>query len=276
MTRYDLHCHSTRSDGLLSPADVVRRAAGRGVDVIALTDHDAVAGLDEAREASRETGVMFVAGSELSVTWRDTTVHIVALGIDPRDARLAAGLESVRQGRDARARRIGASLAEAGIDDTFEGALTYVTSERLISRTHFARHLIDKGHARDMKDAFKRFLTAGKPGHVPHAWATLSQAIDWIHGAGGQAVIAHPGRYKLTHAGLREMVREFRDIGGHGIEVVSPSHTRAQYDEFAALARVCGLKASCGSDFHGPGESRFDFGELPPLPSGVEPIWTGW
>jgi predicted metal-dependent phosphoesterase TrpH len=276
MTRYDLHCHSTRSDGLLSPADVVRRAAGRGVDVIALTDHDEVAGLDEAREASRETGVMFVAGSELSVTWRDTTVHIVALGIDPRDARLAAGLESVRQGRDARARRIGASLAEAGIDDTFEGALTYVTSERLISRTHFARHLIDKGHARDMKDAFKRFLTAGKPGHVPHAWATLSQAIDWIHGAGGQAVIAHPGRYKLTHAGLREMVREFRDIGGHGIEVVSPSHTRAQYDEFAALARVCGLKASCGSDFHGPGESRFDFGELPPLPSGVEPIWTGW
>ena len=276
MTRYDLHCHSTRSDGLLSAADVVRRAAGRGVDVIALTDHDEVAGLDEAREAARETGVTFVAGSELSVTWCDTTVHIVALGIDPADARLAAGLEGVRQGRDARARRIGASLAEAGIDDAFEGALTYVTSERLISRTHFARHLIDKGHARDMKDAFKRFLTAGKPGHVPHAWASLSRAIEWIHGAGGQAVIAHPGRYKLTHAELREMVREFRDVGGEGIEVVSPSHTSAQYDEFAALARVCGLKASCGSDFHGPGESRFDFGELPPLPSGVEPIWTGW
>lgn len=276
MTRYDLHCHSTRSDGLLSPGDVVRRAAGRGVDVIALTDHDEVAGLDEAREASRETGVAFVAGSELSVTWRDTTVHVVALGIDPGDARLAAGLEGVRQGRDARARRIGASLAQAGIDDAFEGALTYVTSERLISRTHFARHLIDKGHARDMKDAFKHFLTPGKPGHVPHVWATLSQAIGWIHGAGGQAVIAHPGRYKVTHAELRELVREFRDVGGEGIEVVSPSHTSAQYDEFAALARVCGLKASCGSDFHGPGESRFDFGELPPLPSGVEPIWSGW
>ena len=276
MTQYDLHCHSTRSDGLLSPTDVVRRAAARGVDVLALTDHDELAGLDEARVAAHECGIRLIDGCELSVTWRSTTIHVVALGIDAGHAALADGLDEVRRGRDARARRIGESLADAGIPDAFEGALAYVTSARLVSRTHFARHLIDKGHARDMKDAFKRFLTAGKPGHVPHAWATLSQAIDWIHGAGGQAVIAHPGRYKLTHAGLREMVREFRDIGGHGIEVVSPSHTRAQYDEFAALARVCGLKASCGSDFHGPGESRFDFGELPPLPSGVEPIWTGW
>ena len=276
MTNYDLHCHSTRSDGLLSPGEVVRRAAGRGVEVIALTDHDEIAGLDEAREAARETGLTFITGSELSVTWHDTTIHVVALGIDPRNAALIEGLEAVRQGRDARARRIGASLAQAGIEDAFEGALTYVTSERLISRTHFARHLIHKGHARDMKDAFKRFLTAGKPGHVPHAWATLSQAIGWIHGAGGQAVIAHPGRYKLTHAELRKVVREFRDLGGEGLEVVSPSHTSAQYNEFATLARVCGLKASCGSDFHGPGESRFDFGELPPLPTCVEPIWAGW
>jgi len=276
MLRYDLHCHSTRSDGLLSPSDVVRRATERGVDVLALTDHDEVAGLDEAREAAREGGLTFIEGSELSVTWRGSTVHIVALGIDARDPVLTEGLESVRQGRDARARRIGESLAQAGIEDAFAGALGYVTSERLISRTHFARHLIDRGHARDMKDAFRRFLTAGKPGYVPHAWATLAQTIGWIHGAGGQAIIAHPGRYKLTHAEMRALVHEFRDLGGDALEVVSPSHTSAQYGEFAALARACGLKGSCGTDFHGPGESRFDFGELPPLPAGVDPVWSAW
>jgi predicted metal-dependent phosphoesterase TrpH len=276
MPRYDLHCHSTRSDGLLSPTDVIRRAAGRGVDVIALTDHDELAGLAEARVAAREAGIALVDGSELSVTWQDGTVHIVALGIDPENAALADGLDAVRTGRDARARRIGESLGQAGIPDAFEGALAYVTSERLISRTHFARHLIDAGHARDMKDAFKRFLTAGKPGHVSHAWATLAQAVEWIHGAGGQAVIAHPGRYKITPAELRALIAEFRDLGGDAIEVISPSHTNAQYAEFAGLARKFGLKASCGTDFHGPGESHFDFGDLPMLPEGIEPVWRDW
>ena len=273
MIRYDLHCHSTRSDGLLCPADVVRRAAERGVDVLALTDHDELAGLDEARDAAREAGVTFVAGSELSVTWRGNTVHIVALGIDAANDALARGLEAVRAGRDVRARRIGEALAGAGIPDAFEGALAYVTSERLISRTHFARHLIDAGYARDMKDVFRRYLTSGKPGYVPHAWATLPDAVAWIHAAGGTAVIAHPGRYKLTSTELRELVAEFRDVGGEAIEVVSPSHTPAEYTEFATLARAFGLKASCGTDFHGPGESRF---ELPPLPVGVAPVWSGW
>lgn len=276
MTRYDLHCHSTRSDGLLTPSEVVRRAAGRGVSVLALTDHDEVAGLAEARVAAREAGVQFIEGSELSVTWRDHTVHIVALGIDPENSLLANGLANVRTSRDARARRIAQSLAASGIPDALEGALAYVTSERLISRTHFARHLIDAGHARDMKQAFKRFLTTGKPGYVPHTWATLSDAVGWIHAAGGQAVIAHPGRYKLTDVELRALVNEFRDLGGDALEIVSPSHTPAQYAEFAALARAFGLKASCGTDFHGPGESRVDFGELPPLPLGVDPVWSAW
>ena len=276
MTRYDLHCHSTRSDGLLTPADVVRRAALRGVEVLALTDHDELAGLGEARDAARDAGIRFVDGCELSVTSHGTTVHVVALGIDAQEPALAGGLERVRASRDARARRIGESLAEAGIADAFEGALVHVTSERLISRTHFARHLIDAGHARDMKDAFKRFLTAGKPGYVPHDWATLPEAIGWIHGAGGQAVIAHPGRYPLTPTEVRSLFGEFRDLGGDAIEVVSPSHTSAQYDHFAALARTFGLKVSCGTDFHGPGESRLDFGELPPLPAGVDPVWSGW
>jgi predicted metal-dependent phosphoesterase TrpH len=276
MLRYDLHCHSTRSDGLLSPADVIRRAASRGVDVVALTDHDEVAGLDEARAAAREAGVTFIEGSELSVTWHGDTVHIVALGIDPANAELVAGLESVRNGRDSRARRIGDALERAGIPDAFDGALGFVTSERLISRTHFARYLVQTGHVRDMKDAFKRYLTAGKPGHVPHAWASLADVVGWIHGAGGQAVIAHPGRYKLTPSGLRALVAEFRDLGGDALEVLSPSHTSAQFAEFAALARTHGLKGSCGTDFHGVGESRLDFGDLPPLPAGVEPVWSAW
>jgi predicted metal-dependent phosphoesterase TrpH len=276
MTRYDLHCHSTLSDGLLTPSEVVRRAAARGVAVLALTDHDEVAGLAEARVAAREAGVQFIEGSELSVTWRDHTLHIVALGIDPENSLLANGLETVRTTRDARARRIAQSLAASGIPDALEGALAYVTSERLISRTHFARHLIDAGHARDMKEAFKRFLTTGKPGYVPHTWATLSDAVGWIHAAGGQAVIAHPGRYKLTNVELRALFTEFRDLGGNALEVVSPSHTPAQYAEFAALARAFGLKASCGTDFHGPGESRLDFGELPSLPAGVDPVWSAW
>jgi 3',5'-nucleoside bisphosphate phosphatase len=276
MTRYDLHCHSTLSDGLLTPSQVVRRAAERGVDVLALTDHDEVAGLAEARVAAREAGVQFVAGSELSVSWQDSTVHVVALGIDAESATLVRGLEHVRTSRDARAQRIGESLAAAGIPNALEGALAYVTSERLISRTHFARHLIDAGHARDMKDAFKRFLTTGNPGHVPHTWASLPDAVDWIHAAGGQAVIAHPGRYKLTRAELRALVGEFRDLQGDALEIVSPSHTPAQYAEFATLARAFGLKGSCGTDFHGPGESRLDFGELPPLPAGVDPVWSAW
>ena len=276
MRRYDLHCHSTRSDGVLTPAEVMRRAAGGGVDVIALTDHDEVAGLDEARVAAREVGLEFIDGCEISVTWEGDTVHVVALGIDPANAALGEGLAKVRAGRDARARKIGEALERAGIHGAFEGALAYVTSERLISRTHFARFLIETGHVRDMKDAFKRYLAAGKPGYVPHAWASLAEAVAWIHGAGGQAVIAHPGRYRLTPTGLRTLTAEFRDLGGDALEVVSPSHAPAEYASFAALARSHGLKGSCGTDFHGPGESRFDFGELPPLPAGVDPVWSDW
>ena len=276
MTRYDLHSHSTRSDGLLSPAEVVRRAAARGVDVLALTDHDELAGLAEASDAAREAGIAFIAGAELSVTWRDTTLHVVGLGIDPDDDALAGGLEDVRHGRDARARRIGEALAQAGIPNAFEGALGYVTSERLMSRTHFARYLIEAGYARDMKDVFRRYLSKGNPGYVVHAWPSLAQAVEWIHGAGGQAVIAHPGRYKIDRGERRALFEAFRDLGGDAIEVVSPSHDAAQYREFANTARTFGLRGSCGTDFHGEGESHVDFGDLPPLPPGVDPVWQAW
>jgi hypothetical protein len=276
MHRYDLHCHSTHSDGLLTPAAVVARAAERGVDVLALTDHDELSGLAEARDAARKAGVTLICGSELSVSWDGITVHIVALGIDPANATLSEALSGIRSGRSTRARRIGDALADAGIQGAYEGAMRYVTSERLVSRTHFARYLVEAGHAREIKDVFARYLTPGKPGHVAHQWATLSQAVGWIHAAGGQAVIAHPGRYPVGARELRRLLTEFRDTGGDAIEVVSPSHTRAQYAEFATHARILGLRASCGSDWHGPGESSMELGALPDLPAGVVPVWRDW
>ena len=276
MLRYDLHCHSTCSDGLLSPAALVCRAAQRGVDVLALTDHDEVSGLAEARATAQATGIRLVDGAELSVSWRDVTLHVLGLGIDPRCPVLVDGLAAIREGRSRRAERIGAALASAGIQGAYEGAMRYVTSERLVSRTHFARFLVDAGHVRDMKEVFKRFLVPGKPGHVPHAWATLSDAIDWIHSAGGQAVLAHPGRYKVSSHDMRELLSAFHDIGGDGIEVLSSSHTPEQYTQFARFARVFGLRASLGSDYHGPGESWVDLGDMPPLPAGLTPVWKDW
>lgn len=276
MPRYDLHCHSTRSDGLLSPADLVRRAASRGVDVLALTDHDEVCGLAEARAACDEVAIRFIDGTELSVSWGDITVHVVALGIDPECATLLAGLARIREGRASRAKRIGVALASAGIENAYDGAMAYVTSERLISRTHFARFLVEKGHARDTRDVFSRFLVRGKPGYVAQHWATLDEAVSWIHTAGGQAVLAHPARYKVDGPGMRELLGQFRDLGGDAIEVLSSSHTVEQFAEFARHARVFGLLASSGSDYHGPGESWVDLGDMPPMPAGVTPVWQHW
>ena len=276
MRRYDLHCHSTRSDGLLAPAEIVRRAASRGVDVLALTDHDEIAGLAEAQEAASETALTFVCGSELSVSWEDLTIHVIALRIDPAHAGLIAGLQTIRAGRESRGRRIAAALAASGIPGAWDGARRYVTNERLISRTHFARFLVEAGYARETKDVFKRYLAPGLPGHVEHAWATLPDAIGWIHAAGGDAVLAHPGRYNVTPAGLKWLLADFRDAGGDAIEVLSPSHTAAQVAQFASIARAYGLRGSMGSDYHGPGESMIDLGDLPQLPAGVTPVWQNW
>jgi hypothetical protein len=254
----------------------VRRAAQRGVDVLALTDHDETNGLAEARAAAAESGIRLVDGAELSVTWRDTTLHVVALGIDSGDPTLADGLATIRDGRSVRAQRIAEGLAAAGIPGAYEGAMKYVTSERLVGRTHFARYLVEAGYVKEVRDVFKRYLTQGKPGYVGHQWATLTQAVHWIHAAGGVAVLAHPGRYKVSASALRELLGEFRDTGGDGIEVMSSSHTPAQTGEFARHARVFGLLASSGSDYHGPGESRVDLGDMPPLPAGVTPVWRDW
>ena len=276
MLRYDLHSHSTHSDGLLAPAALVRRAAKRGVDVLALTDHDELSGLAEAQAEADETHLRLIPGAELSVSWRELTLHVLGLRLDAQCPALCDGLAAIRAGRTERARRIGEALAKAGIPDAYEGARKFVTSERLISRTHFARFLVDAGHVREMRDVFKRYLVRGKPGHVEHAWAKLPEAIGWIHAAGGQAVLAHPGRYAVSPTALRELLAEFRDTGGDGIEVVSPSHSPAQVTDFAGHARRLGLLASCGSDYHGAGESHVDLGDMPPLPGGVSPVWRDW
>lgn len=270
----DMHCHSTVSDGLLAPAEVVRRAHANGVDLFALTDHDEVGGLSEARGAANELGMGFVDGVEVSVSWGDdTTVHIVALAIDPDNAGLAAGLAQVRSGRDSRAMEMAAELDKVGIHGAYEGALRYAGNPALVSRAHFARHIAEQGLARDVKSVFDHWLAKGKPGYVEHSWATLEQALGWIRGAGGVAVLAHPGRFRLSGKELRALLGEFKEQGGAAIEVLSGAHSAQQVNEFARLAREFQFAASRASDFHGPGESWIDLGRLPPLPDKLTPVW---
>lgn len=271
----DLHCHSTVSDGLLAPAEVARRAHGNGVELLALTDHDEIAGLDEAAAAARQLGMRFVNGVEISVSWGDDhTVHIVGLDLDPNFAPLVEGLARVRSGRDSRARRIAAELDKVGIHGAYEGALKYVGNPALISRSHFARYIVELGHAKEVKGVFDWWLAKGKPGYVAHPWASMEDALGWIAGAGGLAVVAHPGRYRLTRAELEDVLSAFKDLGGAGIEVVSGSHGDDDVREYAHLARRFGFLASRGSDFHGPGESWIDLGRLPDLPPDLTPVWT--
>ncbi len=270
----DLHCHSSVSDGLLAPAELVRRAHANGVDLLALTDHDELEGLAEARAMADELGLRFADGVEISVSWGDdATLHIVGLGIDPSYAVLDVGLAQLRSGRDARAMRMAAELDRVGIHGAYEGALRYVSNPALVGRSHFARYIVEAGYAKDVKSVFDYWLAKDKPGYVSHHWTTLATALSWIHGAGGVAVIAHPGRYRITKKELRRLLGEFRDLGGEGIEVLSGSHSDDEILTIARYAREFGFLASRGSDFHGPGESRIDLGKMPPLPEDLKPVW---
>ncbi|MCD2515832.1 PHP domain-containing protein [Massilia sp. G4R7] len=274
--KVDLHCHSSVSDGVLAPAAVAAYARKSGVDMWALTDHDEVGGIKAARQAAGELGMRFVAGVEISVTWANETVHIVGLQVDEDNRDLIAGLAATRNGRQARAMEISAQLESAGIAGAYEGALRYVGNPDLISRTHFARYLVEIGVCATPAEVFRKFLTEGKPGYVPHRWATLGQALGWIKGAGGIPVIAHPGRYPFSDTAEGALFDEFIQLGGKAIEVVTGSHTPDQYGEYAEKARRYGFLASRGTDFHAPGESRVEFAELPPLPGKLTPIWHDW
>jgi predicted metal-dependent phosphoesterase TrpH len=272
-TNPDLHCHSTVSDGTLEPEVVAARARANGVDLWALTDHDEVGGLQRAAAAARAQGLAFLTGAEISVTFANTTVHIVGLGFDASDERLVQGLRQTRGGRGERAQEMAAQLAQVGIPGAYEGALRYVGNPELISRTHFARFLVEQRVCRDTGEVFRRFLTEGKPGFVPHRWARLGDAVRWICDAGGVAIIAHPARYSLSANEEFALFSEFRQHGGQGVEVVTGSHTTAECATYAGMAREFGLAASRGSDFHSPDESHTDLGTLPPLPGDLTPVW---
>jgi predicted metal-dependent phosphoesterase TrpH len=268
---FDFHCHSSVSDGLLSPDEVARRAAANGVDCWALTDHDDLGGLALAAETAESCGMRFVPGVEISIEWRNTPIHIVGLGFDPAAPALNAGLAELRCGRIERARRMGDALAAIGIPGVYEGALKYVTNPNLISRAHFARYLVSIGIARETGEVFQHYLTPGKPGYVDHRWATLDEAVGWISAGGGVAVVAHPGRYKMSGGEMRHFLDDFKAAGGQGIEVTSGSHSPDHILHFARLARHYAFHASRGSDFHGPDESYVDLGRLPALPLDLKP-----
>ncbi len=276
MTTYtnpDLHCHSTVSDGTLEPEALAQRARANGVDLWALTDHDEVGGQARAAAAAHAQGMAYLTGTEVSVTFIGTTVHIVGLGFDAQDPRLADGLYRTRGGRGERAQEMAAQLAQVGINGAYEGALRYVGNPELISRTHFARFLVETDVCRDTGEVFRKFLIEGKPGFVPHRWAGLGDTVRWIRDAGGVAVIAHPARYRFSANEEFALFSEFKEHGGQGVEVITGSHTAAESTTYAAMAREFGLAASRGSDFHSPNESHTDLGKLPPLPADLQPVW---
>ncbi len=272
---YDLHCHSNASDGALTPTQLVTRAAEYGVDVLALTDHDGTEGIAEARITARDLPIQLVAGVEVSVTWGANTLHIVGLNIDIENSQLQNGLTALRDYRRGRAVEMAKRLEKAGISGAYQGASQYA-SETMLGRMHFAQFLVAAGHAKDTRDVFKRFLVRNKPGYVPGDWATLEDALGWIHAAGGQAVIAHPARYKITATKLRRLIDEFKDLGGVGLEVCSGIQHGDEIRHLAALANKHQLLASCGSDFHSPEQSWTELGKISPLPASVTPIWSLW
>ncbi|KPF50711.1 phosphoesterase [beta proteobacterium AAP121] len=269
----DLHSHSNVSDGTLSPEALAQRAQERGVELWALTDHDELGGQQRAREAALDLGMGYLTGVEISVSFLHQTVHIVGLGFDADDEALQAGLAATRGGRLQRAHEMAAGLAKVGITGAFEGALRYVGNPDLISRTHFARFLVEAGHCPDTHSVFRRYLTEGLPGYVPTRWATLRDAVGWITQAGGIAVIAHPGRYRFTPTEEYALFTEFIGHGGRGVEVMTGSHSAAEHIRYADTAIEFGLLASRGSDFHSPTESRTDLGALPDLPGRLTPVW---
>jgi predicted metal-dependent phosphoesterase TrpH len=273
-TNADLHCHSIVSDGTLPPETLAQRAKANGVELWALTDHDEAGGLDRAIAAARQEDLPFLTGTEISVSFAGATVHIIGLGFDHTDTALLKGLNATRSGRTQRAMQMSDELAKAGIPGAFEGAMKYVGNPDLISRSHFARYIVEAGFCPDTNSVFRKYLADGKPGFVAHQWAPLRDAVQWITGAGGVAVIAHPGRYPLSANEEFALFTEFKNHGGQGVEVITGSHGPADYIKYAGYCDEFDLVASRGSDFHSPTESHTDLGKLPELPGKLTPVWS--
>lgn len=261
---------------MLAPEALVARAHAQGVHTLALTDHDTLSGADTAIATGRLLGMTVVPAVEISTTWQNRTLHLVGLWVDMDNTDLQAGLAGIRAGRGERARKMAESLAASGIPGALEGAYRYAGNREMIGRTHFARFLFEAGHASSVSTVFNRFLKPGKPGYVKHQWAAFADAVRWVHGAGGQAVLAHPGRYDIGSTLRRQLLSEFRDLGGEAIEVSSGSHHHSMLGTWADFAREYGFMASAGSDFHAPGEGGRELGRLPPLPERCTPIWQSW
>lgn len=271
---YDLHTHSTCSDGTLPPASLIEYAAERGVGCIALTDHDSIDGLDAAAARARDLGIGFVTGVEISTIWAGHTIHVVGLGIDPACTELCQGLSALQRQRSERAERIKQRLAERNI--RLGACVDEIAGDAAPTRTHFAHALVRLGHAKNLKQAFKRYLAIGKPGHIHTEWIPMATAIEWIVGAGGIAVLAHPLRYRLARSARVRLIEAFAAGGGGAIEVQTRSTTGAQIEDIAACAERYSLLASTGSDYHGPEQRWNDLGRLPALPSMLKPVWHDW
>ena len=267
----DLHTHSTYSDGVLTPSALVRRAASRGVSLLALTDHDETGGLHEAAQVAAEVNVLLVPGVEISVTWNGHTLHLLGLDIDPLAPALADGLALVRRSRNERAKQIAAQLDAVGVTGSLPGAIRHSGGCAAIGRSHFARFLVEQKHVRNTSDAFRRYLGTGRPGYVPPAWPELDQAIAWTHCAGGQAVLAHPDRYQLPPRAMQALFEDFASGGGDAIEISSDGRFKASAQ--IRRARRFGFALSSGSDFHAPGKNVSDLGDVTELPIGVPAVW---
>ena len=269
----DLHCHSVVSDGTLTPEALAARAKANGVQLWALTDHDEIGGQERAMAAAKALDMKYLTGVEISITFAGKTVHIVGLGFDHTHSDMVQGLRNTRGGRAERAKEMSEGLAKVGIHGAYEGALKFAGNHELISRTHFARFLVESGVCKDTSEVFRKYLTENKPGFVPHRWASLENAVNWITGAGGVAVIAHPARYGFTANEEFALFTEFINHGGRGVEVITGSHSSADALQYADTALEFNLAASRGSDFHSPDESHTDLGTLPWLPGQLRPVW---
>lgn len=256
---------------MLTPSELVRRAASRGVRLLALTDHDETGGLDEARSAAAACGIGFVGGVEISSTWSDRTVHVVGLGIDAQAAPLADGLARIRGTRAARAEQIASRLDTAGIHGSLDGALRHAGASGAIGRSHFARFLVERRYVRNANEAFRLYLGAGRLAYVSPAWPAMPQAVEWIKRAGGCAVLAHPDRYRLPPRLLRALFADFAQAGGDAVEISAGE--RFGSSPLVRLARAHGLTLSSGSDFHAPGGSVADLGDAPAIPEGLPAVW---
>ena len=273
MKIFDLHCHSTASDGVLSPTEVVTRAAQKGVNVLALCDHDTLAGLDEAQAAAQAQGVELITGVEISTEWEGKGIHIVGLNFDKENAALNALLANQKALREQRAIAIGEKLRQIGVENAYAGAKALTAGE--VTRAHYARYLVQIGKVANDSQAFKRYLGNHKSCFVKAQWTDIPSAIAAIHQAGGVAVVAHPLRYDMTVRWIRKLLEAFKYWGGDAMEVAGCGQTSQQRQNLARWAQEHGLAASVGSDFHFPC-GWVELGRGLHLPKGLTPVWNLW